>query len=61
MTNVMVFLVVGVVVTGMVFLHRQLAAIHELVNSNLTRVETDLAIAQRRIKTLESHIATEPE
>ena len=55
---VVVFTVVLVV--GMVALHRQLAAIHELVNSNLTKVQTDLALADARVRSLEDHISHEP-
>jgi hypothetical protein len=48
------------VVVGIVMLHRQLNAIHELVNSNLTKAQTDLALADARIRTLEDHISHEP-
>ena len=50
----------GIVFVGMLFLHRQLAAIHELVNSNLTKAQSDLALADARIRKLEQHIADEP-
>ena len=54
-------LIVGaIVLTGMFFLNRQLSAIHELVNSNLTRAQSDLALADARIRRLEQHIADEP-
>jgi hypothetical protein len=44
---------------GMVMLGRQLAAIHELVNSNLTEAQTNLALALARNRSLEQHIADE--
>jgi hypothetical protein len=37
-----------------------LAAIHQLVNSNLTKAQSDLALADARIRRLEQHIADEP-
>jgi hypothetical protein len=37
-------------------LGKQLAVIHDLVNSNLARVTTDFEIAKTRIETLERHI-----
>lgn len=56
--------VVGVllagVLIGMIQISRQLTAIHELVNSNLTKAQTDLALADARIRVLEEHIAHEP-
>ena len=53
-------LIIGaIVLAGMVFLNRQLAAIHELVNSNLTKAQSDLALADARIRRLEQHIADE--
>jgi hypothetical protein len=57
MTSVLIGAVIIVVFVGMVFLSRQLAAIHELVNSNLTKAQTDLALADARIHRLEQHIA----
>ncbi len=60
MSNFILVLIGGIVVAGMIFLHRQLGAIHELVNSNLTKVQTDLSIADARIRQLERHIADEP-
>ena len=54
-------LIVGaIVLVGMVLLNRQLSAIHELVNSNLTRAQSDLALADARIRRLEQHIADGP-
>jgi hypothetical protein len=51
-------LIIGaIVIVGMFFLNRQLAAIHELVNSNLTKAQTDLSLADARIRRLEQHIA----
>jgi hypothetical protein len=35
---------------------RRLDVIHDLVNSNLTRVQSDLVMAQRRIEVLEQHL-----
>jgi hypothetical protein len=49
----------GIVFVGMLFLNRQLSAIHELVNSNLTKAQSDLALADARIRRLEQHIADE--
>jgi hypothetical protein len=60
MGNVIAAGVAIVVVFGMIFLNRQLAAIHELVNSNLTKAQSDLALADARIRKLEDHIAHEP-
>jgi hypothetical protein len=55
-------LIVGaIVLVAMVFLNRQLAAIHELVNSNLTKAQTDLSLADARIRRLEQHIADDNE
>lgn len=34
----------------------RLDVIHDLVNSNLTRVQADLDMAQRRIEVLEQHL-----
>jgi hypothetical protein len=51
----------GVLAVGFVALHRQLNRIHELVNSNLTKAQTDLAMADARIRVLEDHIAHEPD
>lgn len=49
----------GVIFTTQRTLGRQLVVIHDLVNSNLTRVTADLVLAQQRIETLEKHIARE--
>lgn len=35
---------------------RRLEVIHDLVNSNLTRVQADLVVAQQRIAVLEDHL-----
>jgi len=56
---VAVFVAVVVIIAA-VRLNRQLNAIHELVNSNLTKAQTDLAVADRRIQVLEEHISHEP-
>lgn len=61
MSAIVVALVGALVFVGMIFLHRQLAAIHDLVNSNLTKVQADLAVADARIRQLEDHIAHEPQ
>lgn len=37
--------------------NRRLHVIHDLVNSNLTRVQADLQMAQQRIAILEQHLA----
>jgi len=60
MSQVVAVFVAAVVVIAAVRLNRQLNAIHELVNSNLTKAQTDLAVADRRIQVLEEHIAHEP-
>jgi len=60
MSNLIGAAMVGIVLVGMVFLQRQLAAIHQLVNSNLTKAQSDLALADARIRRLEQHIADEP-
>lgn len=61
LTSDLVHLFVGLVlIVGIVALRRQLTAIHELVNSNLTKAQTDLAVADARIRVLEEHIAHEP-
>ena len=60
MTNLIGVAIVAIVLCGMVFLNRQLSAIHELVNSNLTKAQSDLALADARIRRLEQHIADEP-
>ena len=55
-------LIIGaIVLVGMGFLNRQLSAIHELVNSNLTKAQTDLSLADARIRRLEQHIADDAE
>jgi len=55
-------LIIGaIMLVGMVLLNRQLAAIHELVNSNLTKAQTDLSLADARIRRLEQHIADDAE
>ena len=59
MSSFLLVVIVGVVLFGMFFLNRQLAAIHELVNSNLTKAQSDLALADARIRRLEQHIADE--
>lgn len=40
-------------------LNKRLVVIHDLVNSNLSRVTADLKVAEQRIETLEGHIAAE--
>lgn len=42
-----------------VLMGRKLDVIHDLVNSNLTRVQADLVVAQRRIAVLEDHLVQE--
>jgi hypothetical protein len=59
MSTLIGVMLIAVVLVGMYFLHRQLAAIHELVNSNLTKAQSDLALADARIRRLEQHIADE--
>ena len=50
----LVILVVIVSIVGFVLISRQLRQIHVLVNSNLTQVKADLAIALNRIGILET-------
>ena len=59
MTNYILILIGAVIGFGMVLLGRQLAAIHELVNSNLTEAQTNLAIALAQNRSLKQHIADE--
>ena len=56
---VIVALVVSTLVSH-VLTTRRLDVIHDLVNSNLTRVQADLVAAQERIETLEKHLASTP-
>lgn len=49
----------GVIFTTQRTLGKQLVVIHDLVNSNLTRVTAYLTMAQQRIEVLEAHIAKE--
>ena len=44
-----------------VLVHRPLGVIHDLVNSNLTRVSADLEIANKRIETLEAALVENKE
>ncbi len=46
----------GAVLITARMISKQLVVIHDLVNSNLTRVTADFEIARRRIETLEAHI-----
>jgi hypothetical protein len=49
----------GVILVSAHLITAQLRVIHDLVNSNLTRVTADYEIARSRIETLEEHIASE--
>jgi hypothetical protein len=54
------YVLVLVFILGMYLFYWQiaksLAVIHDLVNSTLTKAQTDLELAKRRIETLEAHI-----
>jgi hypothetical protein len=54
------YILVGVFLVGMYVVYWQIAkslsVIHDLVNSTLTKAQTDLEIANRRIEVLETHI-----
>ena len=54
------YVLVSVFIVGMFLVYWQiaksLAVIHDLVNSTLTKAQTDLELANRRIETLEAHI-----
>ena len=58
-TSVILVVVVAASISTVVtyvLLVRRLIVIHDLVNSNLTRVQADLTMAQSRIETLEKHL-----
>jgi len=58
-TSVILVVVVAASISTIVtyvLLVRRLVVIHDLVNSNLTRVQADLTMAQRRIEILEKHL-----
>lgn len=61
MDSVIAFIFLLTIVAGGFIFYRQmmsrLAVIHDLVNSNLTKVQADLKIALKRIEILESHLA----
>jgi len=59
-TNAIGAALVAILILVLLRASRQLAAIHELVNSNLTKAQTDLALADARIRVLEEHISHEP-
>jgi hypothetical protein len=54
------YILVLAVIVGMYLMYWQIAkslsVIHDLVNSTLTKAQTDLELANRRIETLEAHI-----
>jgi hypothetical protein len=54
------YILVGVFLVGMYVVYWQIAkslsVIHDLVNSTLTKAQTDLEMANRRIEVLEAHI-----
>ena len=56
MSNVFLALILSILVVGAYVLNRQLRVIHDLVNSTLTKAQTDLELANRRIEVLEAHI-----
>ena len=61
-TTLGLVILVALIVSSMVshvLTTRRLDVIHDLVNSNLTRVQADLDMAQKRIELLEKHIADE--
>jgi hypothetical protein len=57
MSNTLLVLILAVLVVGAYLLNRQLRVIHDLVNSTLTKAQTDVELANRRIEVLEAHIA----
>lgn len=63
--TVSVFLISAFVFVALVLaivrreINAQLGVIHDLVNSNLSKVTTDLKLAEQRIAQLERHIAGE--
>lgn len=58
--SVLILVAVVAAVISMLVSHvltsRRLVVIHDLVNSNLTRVQADLQMAQKRIEVLEQHL-----
>ena len=56
MSNFLLSLIIAALVVGAYLLNRQLKVIHDLVNSTLTKAQTDLELANRRIEVLEAHI-----
>jgi hypothetical protein len=56
MSNALLALILSVLMVGAYLLNRQLRVIHDLVNSTLTKAQTDLELANRRIEVLEAHI-----
>ena len=63
MNSAILIITMATVVVGLYLAVRQingqLLVIHDLVNSNLTRVTADLKIAEKRIAQLEEHISEE--
>lgn len=60
MTILILVVVVAATVSGIVanvLISRRLVVIHDLVNSNLTRVQADLKVAENRIAKLEAALA----
>jgi hypothetical protein len=56
MSNALLTLILAGLMVGAYLLNRQLKVIHDLVNSTLTKAQTDLELANRRIEVLEAHI-----
>jgi hypothetical protein len=54
------YILVAVFIAGLYLVYWQiaksLAVIHDLVNSTLTKAQSDLELANRRIEVLEAHI-----
>ena len=57
MSNALLVLILAVLIVSAYLVNRQLSVIHDLVNSTLTKAQTDVELAKRRIEVLEAHIA----
>lgn len=58
MTIILAVLIIEAMSTFVMYhlTNRRLEVIHDLVNSNLTRVQADLIMAQQRVERLENHL-----
>jgi hypothetical protein len=57
MNSLLQVVVIAALIAEGLILNRQLRVIHDLVNSTLTKVQADVAVAEKRIEVLEAHIA----